>query len=317
MPRDQVAEIQRARLLAAAVEVIEEYGYADVTVAQITSRARVSRRTFYELFDNCEGCLAALIEEILALLGQEFRAARLENLAWRERVRGGLWVILCFLDREPALARVCVVQAARGGPRVLERREQILTRMAGVLDEGRRESTRAGECSPLIAEGLASAALGIVSARLARREREPLAGLLGELMGMFVLPYLGAAAARREQTRPAPLPPVAHPPGGFSRELTVVRDPLREVPMRLTYRTVRVLESIAAQPGISNREVAKQAGIADQGQVSKLLARLQRLEIVQQTGAGHTKGEPNAWKLTPLGREVANSLHPRHAQVVV
>ncbi len=160
LPRDQVAEIQRGRLLAAAVEVIEEHGYTQATVAQITSRARVSRRTFYELFDSCEGCLAAVIEEILALLGQELKAAGLEGLAWRERVRGGLWVILCFLDREPALARVCVVQAARGGPRVLERREEILTALAGVLDEGRQQSARAGECSPLMAEGLASAALG-------------------------------------------------------------------------------------------------------------------------------------------------------------
>ena len=295
------------------MEVIEEHGYADVTVAQITGRARVSRRTFYELFDSCEGCLAAVIEEILGLLGQELEAAGLEGLAWCERVRGGLWVILCFLDREPALARVCVVQAARGGPRILERREEILMRLAAVVDEGRRESTRAGECSPLMAEGLASAALGILSVRLARGERKPLAGLLGELMGMIVLPYLGAGAARREKNRPTPRRPVVQR-GASRRRLAVASDPLRELPMRLTYRTARVLESIAAQPGVSNREVAEEAGIADQGQISKLLARLQRLEIVQNTGAGHAKGEPNAWELTPLGLEVAQRLHPRHVE---
>jgi AcrR family transcriptional regulator/DNA-binding MarR family transcriptional regulator len=316
LPREQVAEIQHTRLLAAAVDAIEEHGYPDVTVAQITSRARVSRRTFYELFDSCEGCLAAVIEEILTLVGQELKAADLEGLGWLERVRGGLWVILCFLDREPALARLCVVQAARGGPWVLARREEILTRLAAVLDEGRQQGTRVGKCSPLTAEGLVSAALGILSARLARREQRPLAGLQGELMGMIVLPYLGAAAARREQARPAPTRLAAHPPSGPKRRLAVVHDPLRELPMRLTYRTARVLGSIAAQPGISNREVAEEAGIADQGQVSKLLARLQRLEIVQNTGAGHTKGEPNAWKLTPLGHEVAQRLHPRHAEAL-
>ena len=58
-----VAEIQRSRLLAAAVGAIEEFGYAHATVAQITSRARISRRTFDELFDNREECLIALIEE--------------------------------------------------------------------------------------------------------------------------------------------------------------------------------------------------------------------------------------------------------------
>ena len=66
-----------------------------------------------------------------ALVRGELAGAGLEGLAWRERVRGGLWTILSFLDREPALARVCVVQALRGGPEVLGRREEILSGLAG------------------------------------------------------------------------------------------------------------------------------------------------------------------------------------------
>ncbi len=119
----------------------------------------------------------------------------------------GLWTILAFFDREPALARVCVVQAMRGGPQVLERREEILAGLAAVVDEGREEGSRGMECTPLTAEGLVGAAFGIVYARLLRGEREPLAGLLGELMAMIVLPYLGPAAARREHARPAPALP--------------------------------------------------------------------------------------------------------------
>ena len=48
------------------------------------------------------------------------RSAGLEGLAWRERVRGGLWVILSFLEREPVLARICVVHALHGGAETLE-----------------------------------------------------------------------------------------------------------------------------------------------------------------------------------------------------
>jgi DNA-binding IclR family transcriptional regulator len=76
----------------------------------------------------------------------------------------------------------------------------------------------------------------------------------------------------------------------------------------MTYRTVRVLEAIAAQPGASNRGVAHSAGIADQGQVSKLLARLQRHGLLANRGVGHVKGEPNAWTLTERGARVAYSL---------
>jgi DNA-binding IclR family transcriptional regulator len=60
--------------------------------------------------------------------------------------------------------------------------------------------------------------------------------------------------------------------------------------MRLTYRTARVLEILAEQPGLSNRKLAEQAGIADQGQVSKLLGRLQRLGLVQEQGPGPRQG---------------------------
>ena len=61
--------------------------------------------------------------------------------------------------------------------------------------------------TPLTAEGVVGAAFAIVYSRLSRRDGEPLTGLLGELMAMIVLPYLGPAAARRERTRPAPAAP--------------------------------------------------------------------------------------------------------------
>jgi AcrR family transcriptional regulator/DNA-binding MarR family transcriptional regulator len=303
----EVSDIQRSRLLVGAVGAIEEHGYAATTVASITRRAKVSRRTFYELFEDREACLVALIEDVLALLDDELAHAGLEGLAWRERVRGGLLAILGFFDREPALARVCVVQALRGGPRVLELREAVLARLAGVLDEGRQSGQRAGDCTPLTAEGLVGAAFGIVHARLLRREQSPLVDLAGELMGMIVLPYQGPAAARREQTRPTP--ECASPAQERPRARTVLsQDPLQDLQMRLTYRTARVLQGISQQSCASNRAVADHAGIQDQGQVSKLLARLERRGLIVNRPDGHVKGEPNAWSLTPLGDQVAQRL---------
>ncbi len=304
---EQISEIQRSRLLAAAVVAVDELGYADTTVADVTSRARVSRRTFYELFANREECLAAVLEDVVALVKGEIAAAGLEGLSWCEQVRGGLWVILSFLDREPALARVCVVQSLRGGMKVLKHREAILADLAAVVDEGRFESARGAGCTPLTAEGVVGAAFTIIYARLLRGEREPLTGLLGELMGIVVLPYRGAAAARREQARPAP----AGTPGAVDGSTVpgrAVGDPLEGVSMRLTYRTARVLEGVAERPGASNREVAQRAGIQDPGQVSKLVARLERLGLLENMGGGRAKGEPNAWSLTPKGRKVARSL---------
>jgi AcrR family transcriptional regulator len=306
MPRVQVDEIQRSRLLVAAAAVIDELGYEQTSVARITTRARVSRRTFYDLFGNREACLVALLDEVATRVERELAAAGLEGLAWRERVRGGLWTILSFLDSEPVLARICVVQALHGGPGVLERREEILARLAAILDEGRREGSRGEECTLVTAEGLVGGALGVVYARLRGGDRRPLSGLLDELMGMITLQYLGSRAARREQRRPAPAPrPVAHQESVSARAES---DPLDEVDMRLTYRTARVLECIAQQPGASNRAVAENAGVTDPGQISKLLRRLERLGLLVNTGGGHMSGAPNAWDLTLLGGKVAQRL---------
>jgi AcrR family transcriptional regulator len=312
VPHPQVAEIQRSRLLAAAVRTVEELGYTRATVAHITRRARVSRRTFYELFRNREECLIAALEGVVDGIRAEIAAAELEGLGWRERMRGGLWAILSFFDREPMLARVCVVQALRGSQTVLERREEILAGLARIVDEGREKSPRGVECPPSTAEGLVGAAFALVYSRLLRGEREPLTGLLGELMSMIVLPYLGPAAARREQARPGGALAAKSAARGAPRAARVEKtehgDPLAGIPMRLTYRTLRVLETIAQQPGVSNRGVGERAGVSDQGQISKLLARLERLGLASNTGEGHTKGEPNAWTLTPTGRRVAQTI---------
>jgi hypothetical protein len=117
---------------------------------------------------------------------------------------------------------------------------------------------------------------------------------------MIVLPYLGPAAARRELEQPAPKQRAAsHHANGH---------PLRGLEMRLTYRTIRVLLAVAAQPGGSNRQVADAAGIADQGQISKLLARLHGLGLIQNTGAGAVRGAPNSWVLTDKGWNVQSAL---------
>jgi AcrR family transcriptional regulator/DNA-binding MarR family transcriptional regulator len=308
----QIAELQRARLLSATALVADELGWSDTRVAHIAARARVSRRTFYELFENREDCLLAVLEDVAERIARELAVAELGGREWRERVRGGLFAILSFFEREPALARVCVVQALQGGSRVLVWRADILARLTAILDEGRRDGgARSRECTTLTAEGLIGAAFTIVHARLlaSKRGKPSLVSLQGELMSMIVLPYHGPAAARAERNRSLSSPPRR---GRETRASALGAladpDPLREIPMRLTYRTARVLDGVATNPGASNRMVADHAGITDQGQVSKLLARLQRLGLLTNSGRGQAKGEANSWTLTTKGQRIANSI---------
>jgi AcrR family transcriptional regulator len=301
LPREHVSEIQRLRILGAMGDVAAERGAGSVTVAHVVARAGVSRRTFYDLFEDREACFLQAFQEALAQASVGVLQAYRAPGSWRERTRAALWAALEFCDAHPAAARLCVVEALAAGPRALEYRGEVLARLIAAVDEGRSELPGgARQPAPLTADGVVGAVLSVIHARLLQTERPPLTELLGELMSMIVGPYLGPAAARRELDKPTPQL--------NKNQIPVEADPLSGLDMRITYRTVRVLITIAAHPGASNREVATLAGISDQGQVSKLLARLEHLGLARNEGVGPLKGAPNAWVLTLKGQRVEQAI---------
>jgi AcrR family transcriptional regulator len=301
----RVAGVQRARLLAAAVEVVRELGYGAMSTARVSARAGVSRKTFYDLFEDREDCLLAVFDEAVERASVVVRRGVSGQESWRARVRGGLSALLGFLGDEPGLGSLLVVGVLGAGPRVLERRARVIDGLAAVIDAGRAEAISGDGPLPLTAEGVVGAVLSVVHARML--EGDSMTRLLNPLMGVIVLPYLGQGAARTELARPAPRTRRA------SRRAprASAEHPLKGLEMRLTGRTLLVLSAIAALGGRgsdpNNREVAEHAGVTDQGQISKLLARLERLGLAENTGDGHAKGEPNAWRLTPRGRQLERS----------
>jgi hypothetical protein len=191
------------------------------------------------------------------------------------------------------------------GPRAARRRQEVVDVLVRAVDGGRAERpARVPEPPPLAAEGAVGAVLAIIHRRL-RTGHDSLTALLGELMSAIVLPYLGVQAAHKELQKPAPqIKAKKHTPHG---------DALEGLDMRITYRTVRVLIAIGSNPGASNREVASAAGIADQGQVSKLLTRLESLGLIHNDGVGQVRGAANAWALTPRGLEVEQAIRVQTA----
>jgi AcrR family transcriptional regulator len=308
LPRGRVTEIQRSRMLAAALEAVEEVGYGRMTVAQVIGRAKVSRKTFYDVFADREDCFLAALEQAVSQVGKLVRESYERESAWRDGVRAGLAELLAFLDAEPALARLCLVEALGAGPRVLERRAELLEDLAEVVDRGRFVTSAIREPPEVAAEGVVGAVFAVLHTRALEDGGEPFSDLLGSLMNIMVLPYLGARAASREMSRAAP---AIQRTGAGSAVGAQSRDPLAGLSMRLTYRTVRVLVVIGEEPGACNREIAQRSGVADQGQISKLLSRLARLELVENTGEGQEKGGPNAWHLTPRGARVERATRPR------
>jgi AcrR family transcriptional regulator len=284
-------------------EVASERGARNVTVAGVVARSGVSRKTFYELFSDREDCFLATFDDGVARIADEVVPAYEQPGRWREKMRAALTALLELLDHEPGMGRLVIVETLGAGPNALERRSRVLAQVITAVDEGRLEAKGSDGPPPLTAEGVVGGVLGVLHARLLQDKPGRLVALTGLLMGMIVLPYLGPAAARKELDRPVPKASV--------RPRPVNIDPLRELEMRLTYRTVRVLMAVGADPGSSNRAVGDEAGISDQGQASKLLHRLERLGLIGNDGAGGPPGGPSAWSLTEKGSEVVGAIAPQ------
>jgi AcrR family transcriptional regulator len=312
-------------MLNAATFVIAREGFERMSVARVTGGARVSRRTFYDVFEDREDCFLAVFEDALARAeGIAQEAYERERGSWHERVRAALGALLAFIDQQPEMRAVLITDALMAGPRVLARRVEVLGRAGGMLHGEAVGSAkgRGSDLPSLIGEAVVNAVFGLVHARCAERPSRSLLPLLGELMGVIVLPYEGPGATRRELSRPAPRGVSGVSGSRVRRSVPMARDALADLPIRLTYRTVRVLSTIAERPGSSNRtvsELAERPGssnrtvselaeLSDQGQTSKLLQRLEKLGLIRNNGLGHAHGETNAWRLTPRGVEVERAV---------
>ncbi|HEY5045167.1 MAG TPA: TetR/AcrR family transcriptional regulator [Solirubrobacteraceae bacterium] len=298
-------QAQRARVLDAAVDVLAEKGYSSVFAGLVTGRSGVSRLTFYELFDGGEDCFLAVFDRAVAQIAVEVTPAHLEGKGWREGARAGLTALLSFFDREPDLCSLVVVDALTVGPRVLERRRELLDVLRGVVDRGRSEGRAGREPPPVTAEGVIGAICSVLHARVLERvmakRRATASGaspasspgslreLCNPLMAMIVLPYLGRTAAARELERPIPKARRASP--------RPVRDPPAP---RLNHRALLILRAIIAEPGLGNTQIAARVGLRDTGHISRLLLLLSDQGLIVNDSKGHPRGA-KAWRVTGKG----------------
>jgi AcrR family transcriptional regulator len=296
-PRRPLPRDDRAALLWAAERLVRERGSHAVTVEAVCARAKRSRSAFYEVFADRTDCLLGVFDEVAERAERMMHTAYVEQGDWLDGVRDALSELLLALDRNPLLARFMLLDSAAGDPPMLGRRSRLLAQVAAAIDAARPPDTGDSRQAPFGGEAVVGAIASILHGRLLEDPPPRLADLAGALMGVIVLPYLGAQAAREEVSRP---PPVQRPCRPSARQ-TPAPTPAERLGFRMTQRTLRVLETIAERPGLNNRELAERAGIADAGQASRLLARLRGLQVIETNE--EYRGQ-KAWYMTPGGYEL-------------
>jgi AcrR family transcriptional regulator len=117
-------------MLDAVVQAVAEKGYSGTTVADVVSRAGVSRKTFYEHFRDKEECFLAAYDEGVEILMDQIRSAGEGASNFQEKMRARVRAYLSLLVEEPAFARAYLIEVFAAGEAALERRRAVHARLA-------------------------------------------------------------------------------------------------------------------------------------------------------------------------------------------
>jgi len=191
---------QQQRLIDAMVALCAESGYLSVSVADVSTRAGVSSKTFYEIFADKEDCLLAAYRSSAAHL-----LANVEPVAeqgdWRVAAGAALDRLLRAVRDEPAAARLLLVEALAGGGRVRAERDRTLEvfeqRAQQFLDSAQRD----GKMLDLPASAVIGAVRSIASREL-RTHGEDRLPAIGEDLLAWLESYGVAVGSRRWSTGP-------------------------------------------------------------------------------------------------------------------
>lgn len=175
-PAGPLAVSQRERLLDAAAQLIGERGCAGASIEAIVKRAGVSSVTFYEYFTDKEACFVAAFERA----AEGLRSAVAARLRGGDEARDVLAALLATIDADPQRARLCFVEAQKGGPRLRARYDAQLEAVAVQLAD------------PL-APAIVGAVAWMIHERLERGGGDGVGDLLPELIATVLDPYLAHA----------------------------------------------------------------------------------------------------------------------------
>jgi AcrR family transcriptional regulator len=204
IPREQIVESQRTRLLQAVLEAVAAQGYQDARVTDVIARAGVSRKTFYEHFNEKEECFLAAFDREIAQLTEQvaaaFFGAEAAKSPWPDQVRAGVKAFLGYLADHPAAARVCMIDAMGAGSQAIAKREAALRSLTYLIDAGRSEAQI--EVPGRTAVAVLGGANELIMGELINGSITNVAALASDIVYLITLPFLGpkAAVAEREKT---------------------------------------------------------------------------------------------------------------------
>jgi AcrR family transcriptional regulator len=180
------------------IELVAGHGLAAVDMRIICERAEVGNAHFNRCFADLEDCFLALHGEVIEDLCAQVAAACAGREAWHDRVWAAGMAAMRYLQVDSDRARFLFVAIDGVSPGARARRDEVVQRIADVLDGGRGEVEGERTMSRCTAEIAAGAVYGTIQAKIESGSIERGEEFLPELIYLATMPYLGQRAAEDE-----------------------------------------------------------------------------------------------------------------------
>jgi AcrR family transcriptional regulator len=207
LPRQDVLDSQRERLVSAILECVAERGYPETTISDVVARARVSRNTFYEFFDDKADCyLEACDREGTRMLDELYALAAEDS--WLDAVREGTRAYLRWWQNHPRYAVAYLVELPTAGRRALEQRDRAYASFEAMFEalaaRARAEEPKLPVLPVLAPRVLVASITEIVGQEVRAGRVEALHELENELVFFIVKTLADDRTAERARRRPKP-----------------------------------------------------------------------------------------------------------------
>ncbi len=191
---------ERARIVAALIEIAAERGYGETTIEAVLERAELDRpafdRHFRGKYDLFLSAWQELNEECLETMVRAYESRE----EWPDRLRAVAYQVIAGLSSDPSRAHFGV-EVLAAGDAARARRDMTMRVIASLIDAGRQEMEDPEAVPHTTAEALAGSAYGQIYSRVVRGSVDELPDLVPQLMSAAVMPYLGIDAAMAELAR--------------------------------------------------------------------------------------------------------------------
>ena len=206
---------QHRKLFEAMAALVGERGYRSVKIADLVSRAGLSRGTFYDHFDDKEGCFLEAQYWGTAQLFERIRAACVGEGEWPMRLHAALGASLTYFSQRPDLAWLLLGEPPVVAPAARSYREDSIDSLAAALRAGRAELGVSPSLTDLLEIGLIAGIVEVLARHIAAAEAGALPQLRADLLRTVFSAYLGpdqgCRLAERIESTPSPIPPTGEP----------------------------------------------------------------------------------------------------------